>query len=317
MRGQSALPDEISMDVVIPVYGNYPIVRRCLESVLVSRTAVVARVLVIDDASPDRETSSYLRMLNTRGAIDLIRHDTNQGFVVSANAGLCGSRRDVLLLNSDTEVHGNWAQRLMRCGYSSHDIGTVTPFSNNATICSYPFVAGRRGLPRGIGLSQLDGLFADANAGQTADLPTGVGFCLFIRRACLDVVGVFDPIRFGRGYGEETDFCQRARLAGWRNVICADTFVYHEAGATFGAEGRQRAREAERLLLELYPDYAKRVRDFIRTDSLARFRRTVDAARAKLSVRHAIAVLEERALEKAYLLAISVKKPASTGRPLK
>ena len=296
-----------SVDVVIPVYGNYAVVRRCLESVLGSRTPAVTRVLVVDDCSPDPETRSYLDTLHAGGAIDLIRHQSNLGFVAAVNSGISASRRDVLLLNSDTEVHGNWADRLLRCAYAADDVGTVTPFSNNATICSYPFTAWPRRRRHGMSLADLDDLFARVNASEMAELPTGIGFCLLIRRTCLDAVGLFDLERFGRGYGEETDFCQRARLAGWRNVACADTYVYHEAGGSFGSERRRRARAAEHVLRELYPDYAKRVRDFIAADSLRPFRRRVDAARARLSFRHAVAVFEERVVEKACRLAIALQ----------
>jgi GT2 family glycosyltransferase len=288
------------VDVIIPVYGNLRVVRRCVESVLAFRTAV-ARVLVIDDASPDGDAVAYLRALQACGAIDVIRHEVNKGVVAAANTGFAASRRDVVLLNSDTEVHSDWAGRLLRCAYAADNVGTVTPFSNDATICSYPFTAWYRGLPGGMRLAELDDIFARENDGEMADVPTGISFCLLIRRACLDEVGPFDEQRFGRGYGEETDFCQRARLSEWRNVLCADTFVYHETGGSFGDARQARAEAAERVLQALYPDYATRVRDFMLADSLRPLRERVDAARAALSAEQAAAVMQERAMEKAWL----------------
>jgi GT2 family glycosyltransferase len=59
------------------------------------------------------------------------------------------------------------------------------------------------------------------------DIPTGVGFCMFIRRRLLNKIGLFDAVTFRLGYGEENDFCMRALAAGWRNVLCDDTFVQH------------------------------------------------------------------------------------------
>ena len=41
---------------------------------------------------------------------------------------------------------------------------------------------------------------------------------MYIRRDCLDAVGPFDEAAFGRGYGEENDFCLRASHLGWRHV---------------------------------------------------------------------------------------------------
>ena len=43
---------------------------------------------------------------------------------------------------------------------------------------------------------------------------------MYIRRDSLNAVGLFDTEHFGKGYGEENDFCQRAAAAGWRNCIC-------------------------------------------------------------------------------------------------
>ena len=63
--------------------------------------------------------------------------------------------------------------------------------------------------------------------------PTGVGFCMYIKRAVLKEVGQFDEKNFGRGYGEENDFCQRAILKGWQNIIAADIFVRHWGATSF------------------------------------------------------------------------------------
>jgi hypothetical protein len=86
-------------------------------------------------------------------------------------------------------------------------------------------------------VTRMDALFARVNTGQSCEIPTGVGFCLFIRRGCLDDVGFFDEQRFGRGYGEENDFCLRASARGWVNRLCADVFVYHAGGRASGRKG--------------------------------------------------------------------------------
>lgn len=304
-------PGNPAADVLVPVHGNLPVTRRCLESVLASRTASLGDVVVIDDASPDEETGRYLDSLRDRGTITLLRHPVNQGFVGAIATGLTATRRDVVLLNSDTDVHGDWLERLVRCLAGAADIATVTPLTNHGTICSYPFPPWRRRLPAGLSLATMDGLFARVNQGMSIDVPTGVGFCLLIRRACLDEIGGLDRETFGRGYGEETDFCQRARLAGWRHRVCADTFVFHALGASFGAERRRRAVAAERTLRHRYPDYARLVLDFIERDPLRDCRRRVDAARIALSPGQAAGVALERALEYAARPSISVWRRAS------
>jgi len=290
------------LDVVIPVYGNLPSVRRCLHSVNASSAAAIARIIVVDDASPDADTAAYLDELSSRGLIDLIRHEVNQGVVAANNTGVAASRNDVVMLNSDVEVHGDWADRLLNCAYAAANIGTVTPFSNEGSVCSYPFVTWWRGMPGGMTTAELDNLFAQVNAGESAELPSGVSFCMLVKRAVFEQVGLFDAEAFGRGYGDETDFCQRIAAAGWRNVIGADTFVYHEGGSSFGPERVARAEAAEHVLNSRYPDYRKRVLNFTLEDPLRIFRERVDAARARLSAEQALAVLAERAAEKTWLL---------------
>src|SRR5690554_6866308 len=116
--------------------------------------------------------------------------------------------RDVLLLNSDTEVSGDWVERMAAAAYSSENAGTVTPFSNNAEICSWPLICEDNPLPPSTTLAELNEAFRPL-AGKTIELPTAVGFCMYIRRDCLERTGLFEPV-FGAGYGEENDFCRRA-----------------------------------------------------------------------------------------------------------
>ena len=292
------------IDVIIPVYKGARETRRCIESVLGSRQRALFAIVVVDDASPDREIVGYLDELEARGQIALERNERNLGFVRSVNRGMTlHPDRDVVLLNSDTEVANDWLDRLQRSALSQPDIGTVTPFSNNATICSYPFEGWTAGMPGTLGLAALDALFASANPGRTVDLPTGVGFCMYIRRACLVEVGAFDAERFGRGYGEENDFCLRAAAAGWRSVLAADVFVFHQGAVSFSEERAAQTQIATSTLLDLHPGYVRRVREFIVRDPLGAFRAAVDSARHASGADEARHVLAERTEERAHLVA--------------
>ena len=91
-------------------------------------------------------------------------------------------------------------------------------------------------------MAELDAACRAANAGRSVELPTTVGFCMYIRRAALADVGLFDAETFGRGYGEENDFCLRASARGWRHLLACDTFVYHEGAVSFGAGASAAAR---------------------------------------------------------------------------
>ena len=237
------------------------------------------------------------------GRITLLRNERNQGFVRSVNRGMTLHRdRDVVLLNSDTEVANDWLDRLHRCAERDATVGTITPFSNNATICSYPYPGWMGGVPGTLGLAALDRLFATNNADKQIDLPTGVGSCLYLRRACLEQVGLFDAGRFGRGYGEENDFCLRAAAAGWRNVLACDVFVFHEGAVSFADERQERSKAALAALLAVHPDYLERVAAFVNADPVAPLRTAIDTARLAHGGDEPACVIAEHAEERRQLL---------------
>ncbi|MBK8533712.1 MAG: methyltransferase domain-containing protein [Candidatus Competibacteraceae bacterium] len=268
------------VDIIIPVYCGRAETQACLSSVLRSRLSVPHEIIVIDDASPEPALTDYLRELATAGHITLLCNEQNLGFVQTVNRGMVlHEERDIVLLNSDTEVAGDWLDRLRTCAYSDPDIGTVTPFSNNATICSYPQTCSDNALPLGYTVETLDVLFQRVNAGQSTPIPTAVGFCMYIRRDCLRAVGLFDATHFSRGYGEENDFCMRAIAAGWSHRLCGDVFVYHRGGVSFGDQRHLLEQAGIVTLHRLYPNYDSAIQAHIAADPAKPLRQAVDAAR--------------------------------------
>jgi GT2 family glycosyltransferase/glycosyltransferase involved in cell wall biosynthesis len=258
-------PNRLAVAVVIPVYRGLAETRRCLRTVLDHTDDLPCDIIVVDDCSPEPALTDYLRTLAADGSITLLRNESNRGFVASVNRGMVAAGdRDVVLLNSDTEVPAGWLTRLAGHAYAAPRIGTVTPFSNNATICSWPSVQGGPLPPRRT-TAEMDAAFHAANRGRQVDLPTAVGFCMYIRRDCLDAVGRFDEATFGRGYGEENDFCLRATAAGWRHLLACDTFVFHAGEISFGKESPERARAWD-LLTARYPTYAAAVARHVKAD---------------------------------------------------
>lgn len=270
------------VDVVVPVYNGFEHVRRCLESVLAWTQATAYELLVVDDASSDARLTGYLDELAAAGRVTLLRNPENQGFVHAVNRGMAlHPERDVVLLNSDTEVANDWLDRLRACVHSQDDIATATPFSNNATICSFPAPIVDNPPPSDPPLAALDATFRRVNAGRALTIPTAVGFCMYIRRACLGQVGLFDADAYGRGYGEENDFCMRAESLGWRHVLCADTYVLHRGAASFAAERETLVEAAAAILRARYPEYPDKVAAHIALDPAAPLRRAVEIALAR------------------------------------
>ena len=264
------------IDIIIPVYRGLKDVQDCLNSVYQSKQQTSYELIVIDDCSPEPEVSAYLKEEAQKGQFTLLINEENLGFVATVNRGMqLHLDRDVLLLNSDTIVANDWLDRIYKAAYAEERVGTVTPFSNNATICSYPSFCNDNQLPSNTSLTHLDSLFAACNNGQAIDIPTGIGFCMYITRSCLEDVGYFDVETFGKGYGEENDFCQRAIKAGWKNRFALDTFVQHTGNVSFGDEHNELKHSALGKLTKRHPHYERDVHLHIAEDPAKRARVSV------------------------------------------
>jgi GT2 family glycosyltransferase/glycosyltransferase involved in cell wall biosynthesis len=267
--------------VVVPVYRDAATTLACLAAVFATVPAET-RIIVVDDATPEPELRAALDSLATAGRIILKRHATNCGFPRAANTGLRAAAAlpggpDVVLLNSDTLPAPGWLAALRRAVHASEDIGTAAPLSNDATILTYPDP--HKPAPPPGDLAAFAALAARVHSTTVVDIPTAVGFCMYIRRECLAETGLLREDLFAQGYGEENDFSIRARHLGWRHVAVPGAYVAHLGGRSFGdARAALLARNGE-VLERLHPGYAAMIADWQRRDPLAAARRALDAAR--------------------------------------
>ena len=246
-------------DIVVPVFGGADETLACLEAVFATVPAGTI-VHVVDDASPQIALGAALREMAAAGRIRLHVHAENRGFPAAANTGIrAAAGRDVVLLNSDTVVPPGWLERLRAAAYHAADVGTATPLTQDGSIVSFD----------GQGAAgALDAAAREANAGLVAAVPVGVGFCLYLRRDCLDQVGLLREDLFAQGYGEESEFCLRARRCGWRHVAALDVLVAHRGGASFGAGRAALQQRNQEILDRAYPEYAGMVAAFLKQDPL-------------------------------------------------
>ncbi|KCZ85712.1 hypothetical protein HAD_08505 [Hyphomonas adhaerens MHS-3] len=274
------------VDIIVPVYRGLETTRACIESVYASDPGVPYELIIIDDCSPEPDVSAYVASLAGRPHTTVLKNEQNKGFVGTVNRGMSlNPGHDVVLLNSDTEVANDWLRRMVEAAYSAPKISSVTPFSNNATICSYPRYCDENTLPEGLSLAELDKLFAEANPAGTVDIPTAVGFCMFITRDSLDALGLFDEDAFGKGYGEENDFCLRGAHHGWRHLLAADTFVFHKGGVSFAETALKQQEKASVVIRDRWPSYFNDVAQHVSKDPERPFRIAATAMRYKRDTR--------------------------------
>ncbi|KTS79915.1 hypothetical protein NS274_01020 [Pseudomonas oryzihabitans] len=269
------------VDVLIPIYRGHEASLACIQSVLDSLGAnqTPMNVVVLDDESPEPDLSQALRELANAGQIELHRSAANLGFIRNMNRGMAlHQARDVVWLNADARVCDDWLDKLRDAAYSAADVATATPFSNNGELLSFPESRKSHAMPT---LDEQRALHRQA-ASDTFPAPeieVGCGFCFYIKRRALEQVGLLDEIQLKRGYGEETDWCLRAKAQGWRHVAAHRAFVAHRGGVSFGAEKLERVAFNNAILRQRYPGAERAFERFYRHDPLKSYRQRLQRAR--------------------------------------
>lgn len=259
------------IDVIVPIYRGLEETRACVQSVLESLPQNRLRLHLYNDASPEPEITEFLRALVAEDdRLIYVENEENLGFVRTVNKAMKSALLfpgfdSVILLNSDTEVSGDWVARLRAHVDANSNVATVTAMSNNATICSYPQL-GANAIPEGETVGSIDSLAAATNRGLSVELPTGVGFCMLITAEALREIGLFDEEAFGKGYGEEVDFCQRAMRGGMKNLLALDVYVKHAGEVSFTTSSKPSKLIGEEIIRGRYPEYAGDVTNFVRGD---------------------------------------------------
>ena len=264
-------------DIIIPIYNAYECLVECVSSVIKSTDLKQNGLILINDKSSDSRIMEYLKKVQTGNKdcnITILDNDENLGFVKTVNKGMKYSKNDVLLLNSDTEVSKGWLNKIIKCAYSSEDVATVTPFSNNATLVSIPNLLTRNEID-GIDIEMYNEVLEDLSEQKYIELPTCHGFCLFIKRKVLNKIGYFDDKTFGRGYGEETDFSYRCLDYGYRHLLCDNTIVYHKESQSFKSERNKVIEEHMKIIYDRYPSYSLRTDNWLKNIPLKAYAKKI------------------------------------------
>lgn len=271
-----AVPQQVTgVTIILPVYNAFELLEDVLECV-VRHTDVNWRLIIMEDRSSDARVRPFLREWVTgadAGGHDvvLVENAENLGFIGSVNAGLTKAlafKDPVVLLNSDAFVPKAWASRLLEPIWRDPLVATVTPMSNDAEIFSVPQICVRVPLQAGQGAAMDLATRQFSPVSEPIETPTGVGFCMAMNIDFLQQVPALDTV-FGRGYGEEVDWCRKTAALGGRHVAQTGLFVEHRGGESFGSEEKLRLVQKNNAVIgRRYPEYDQSVQEFIQTDPL-------------------------------------------------
>jgi GT2 family glycosyltransferase len=232
----------LSVDVVIPVHGQWELTERCLAT-LATRDACIRRVIVVDDKSPD-DSAARLR---ARSDIMPLILENNVGFARACNAGArAGDADAIFFLNNDTLVPAGTIARL------------AATLEDSGAAAIGPKLLHGDGTLQVAGLAMLanqthfERLFvyldADLPQAQIAYEPIALsGAAVLVRRTAFDAIGAFEEA-FLNG-SEDVDLCLKLWAAGYRCRYEPRATIVHLEGASRGAALSRTARAAARPAL--------------------------------------------------------------------
>ncbi len=220
------MPAASDVTAIILHYNQPEMTARCCAS-LSRQTLPPARVLVVDNGSPDRDAE---RLRRDCPGTEILVLNRNLGFAAGVNAAIrsqATARSGALwLLNNDTECDPAVLERLHAVLAASPRCGAVAALLEETLPDGRVLrVAGGRFDPRRPGIPLV------AGPGEAVDYL--VGACLLIRAEALEEVGLLDEGYFF--FFEDADWCRRARNQGWDLAVCEDAVVHHLRSGTIGA----------------------------------------------------------------------------------
>lgn len=211
--------------IVILTYNQLNYTIQCIESIRQYTNSGTYEIIIVDNNSTD-ETRQWL---SQQSDIITILNDSNLGFPKGCNQGIEVATGDyILLLNNDTVVTENWLNNMLYCINSDERFGAVSCITNN---CSYA-----QTIP--VSYNNLHEMHAFAAGHNVPDQSKWeqrlklIGFCYLIKRSVVDEIGLLDE-RFTPGNYEDDDYSLRIRKAGYKLVLCKDTFIHHYGSVSF------------------------------------------------------------------------------------
>ncbi len=217
------------VSIVILTFNELDYTKRCVESIQ-KNTPEPHEIIFVDNGSRDGTLKWFKKFVTRNSRYRLIENKENLGFARGCNQGIEISKGEyILLLNNDVLVTENWLSGMLEHLRSTPDIGIVGPMTNNIS-----------GIQKAEGITYRSAGHLEAyarefrNRSRNRRVPSRrlVGFCMLFRRSLVNEIGPLDET-FGTGNFEDDDFCLRAALAGYRNVIAGDVFIHHYGSRSF------------------------------------------------------------------------------------
>jgi len=221
------------LSIIIITWNNEDIIERCLNSLDFFDASV--EIIVVDNHSTDRT----VEIIETRyPSVKLIKNNSNRGYAKANNQAIEISSSDyILLLNSDAFVLKGSIESLIDFMNINKSVGIAGPQLINPdgtwqrSYGRFPTISFQ--LRNLLQIQRVDRLINKWKWNHSQkDYPVDYieGACMLIRRDVIKEIGLLDEDYFF--YGEDADFCYRAKKAGWKVYFVPGSKVVHLRGAS-------------------------------------------------------------------------------------
>ena len=185
-------------------------------------------IIIIDNASTD-ETRQYLK---NQSDVKVILNEKNEGFPRGCNQGIAiATGRQVLLLNNDTMVTPNWLENMLACLYSEDTVGAVGPVTNNITYMQRIHTTYQNDEE----MLSFATAYNQSDPSKWHESLKLIGYCMLIKKSVIAQIGNLDE-QFSPGNYEDDDYSMRMIMAGYKLMICRDTFIHHYGSVSFSRD---------------------------------------------------------------------------------
>ena len=206
------------VSIIIPHYNQIECLKRLLPSIA-NQTFEDYEVIIIDDATPDRSAVEHITtFIKDHRKMRLVQNAENMRFIRTCNKGIGLAKGEyICLLNSDTEMKGNFIERNVEILDADGSIGGLSCILVDQEGKNW-FTGGsfKRGLPVNL-TDDFEGIRAVDFVAGTAP---------FYRREVFDRIGFFDENY--HMYHEDVEFGLRLRAeTNYKACMFPEKLVVH------------------------------------------------------------------------------------------
>jgi N-acetylglucosaminyl-diphospho-decaprenol L-rhamnosyltransferase len=250
------LPKDVTHDisVVIVSYNTRELTIDAVRSVKLHSGALSVEIIVVDNQSKDGSSAALRAEFPD---ITVIDSPANGGFAYGNAIGFEQARGSfILLLNPDARVHADTlriAMSYMRDQPQAGILGARVWLEDGTQQSSMMrFLTLRNVFINMFVSNQLqrrhaflgDTRYASRSLGEIQQVDSVSGCFMLVRRAVLKQVGGLDTRFFM--YGEETEWCHRAKAAGWQVIYHPEVQILHHGAASTAHMSEWKAVEMAR-----------------------------------------------------------------------